>query len=126
VDEVAAHSGLSAPEVWDIEAHKEDLTYCYSARDLQQLCLVLAIRPIELFGGEVVEPGVSTDELVERIHTECRSCGITPEQFEDVVGYRLSECMEPSERLIEELNIDGLQRLCRELRIDWRRVLLSL
>ena len=31
-----------------------------------------------------------------------------------------------SESLLEDMTVDGLQWLCRELRIDWRRVLLSL
>jgi hypothetical protein len=34
--------------------------------------------------------------------------------------------MEPPERLFEEMSIDGLQWLCRELGIDWHRVILSL
>ena len=125
-DEVAARSGISAPEVWDIEADEEELTCCHSPRELQQLCRVLGIRPVELFGGEVDQPAVSADELVQCIHTECRSRGIALEQFEDAVGWYLSKCMQPSERLLEDMSIDGLQWLCRELHIDWRRVLLSL
>jgi len=126
VDEVAARSGLSAPEVWDIEACEDELACCYSPSEVQGLCRVLGIRPVELFGGEVDQPAVSADELVQCIHTECRSRGITLEQFEDAVGWYLSKCMQPSERLLEGLSIDGLQWLCRELHIDWRRVLLSL
>ena len=51
--------------------------------------------------------------------------GVTLEQFEDAVGWRLSACIEPPERLLEDMTVDGLQWLCRELHIDWRRVFLS-
>ena len=125
-DEFAERSGVSQAGVWDIEAFAGDLTSCYSLRDVQKFCRVLGIRPIELFADSIAEPPVFVDELVQRIHVECHSRGVTLEQFEDVVGWRLSACIEPPEHLLEDVTVDGLQWLCRELRIDWRRVFLSL
>jgi transcriptional regulator with XRE-family HTH domain len=121
--EVAARSGVSDAGVWDIEACEGDLTRCHSPRDVQKFCRVLGIHPVELFGEEISEPAVSADELVQLIHEECRSRGVTLEQFEDAVGWRLSACIEPRERLLEDMTVDGLQWLCRELRIDWRRAM---
>jgi hypothetical protein len=100
-----------------------DLTCCYSPSDVQKFCRVLGIRPAELFGGEISEPPVSPDELVRLIRKECHSRGVTLEQFEDAVGWRVSACIEPPERLLEDMTVDGLQWLCRELRIDWRRAI---
>lgn len=125
-DEVAQRSGVVSAGVWDIEECEGDLTCCYSPKDVQQFCRVLGIRPVELFVDEVAERPVSAEELVWRIHDECRSRGVTLEQSEDAVGWRLSACIEPPARLLEDMTIDGLQWLCRELRIDWHRVLLSL
>jgi transcriptional regulator with XRE-family HTH domain len=122
-DDVAAQSGVSDAGVWDIEACEGDLTCCYSPRDVQKFCRVLGIRPVELFGGEISESPVSADELVRLIHEQCHARGVTVEQFEDAVGWRLSACIEPPERLLEDMTVDGLQWLCRELRIDWRRAL---
>ena len=122
-DELAARSGVSDAGVWDIEEIDGDLTCCYSPSDVQKFCRVLGIHPAELFGGEISEPAVSPDELVRLIREECRSRSITLEQFEDAVGWRLSACIEPPERLLEDMTVDGLQWLCRELRIDWRRAI---
>lgn len=122
-DEVAARSGVTDAGIWDIEAFEGDLTCCYSPRDVQQFCRVLGIRPVELFGAGISEPPISPKELVLLIHTECRSRGVALEQFEDSVGWRLSACMEPPERLLEDMTVDGLKWLCRELRIDWQRAL---
>ncbi len=123
-DQIVAQSGLpiGASAILDIEACEGDLEN-YSPADIRTLCKVLGISPAELFGESFSEPPVSTDELVKLIRQECLSRGLTLEQFEDVVGWRLSGCIEPPERLLEDISIHGLQWLCRELRIDWRRVL---
>jgi hypothetical protein len=65
-------------------------------------------------------------ELVSRIHAECLKRGVTLEEFEDAVGWRLGQCMDPPERLLGDMTLDGLHWLCRELGIHWHRVILSL
>jgi len=55
------------------------------------------------FCDSIAESPVSADELVQRIHAECRSRGVTLGQFEDVVGWRLSACIEPPEHLLEDM-----------------------
>ena len=125
-DDAARLMGISSPSVWDIESHDDELLSCYSPRQVHQFCRVLGVRPVELFGVEIAESPVSATELVRLIHVQCRSRSVTLEQFEDAVGWRLSACLEPPEHLLEDISIDGLQWLCRELGIDWRRVLLAL
>jgi transcriptional regulator with XRE-family HTH domain len=125
-DEVASRSGVPSADVWEIEGLDGDLTCCYLPRQIQQFCRVLGIRPVELFGPDVSGPPVSADELVRRIEAECRARRVTLEEFEDAVGWGLSQCIDPPARLLENMTVDGLQWLCRELKIDWRRVLLDL
>jgi transcriptional regulator with XRE-family HTH domain len=105
-DEVAARSGISSADVWEIGGLDGDLTCCYSPKQLRQLCGVLGIHPVELFGGEVSEP-VSPEELVRLIHEECRLRGVTLEQFEDLVEWRLSACIEPPKKLLEDMTVDA-------------------
>lgn len=119
-------SGVHSADVWEIEGLEDDLVCFYSARDLQQFCRVLNIRPIQLFGEEISEPAVSVEELVQRIHEECRSRGVTLEQFDDGIGGCLTKCVEPAERMLFDMKLDGLRWVCQELHIDWRRVLLNL
>ena len=121
--EVAIRSGLYAATIWDIENCDGDLTNCYSPGELRKFCQVLRIHPVELFGEKISESEVSPEELVQLMHKECILRNVTLEQFEDAVGWRLSACIESPERLLEDLSIEGLQWLCRELRIDWRRAL---
>ena len=122
-DEVANKSGVSSAEIWDIEAYENELTSCHSPRAVQLFCRILGIQPVELFGGVASGPAISPAELVQLIREECRVRQVSLEQFEDVVGWRLCESIEPAEKLLEDLNVDGLQWLCRELRIDWLRVI---
>jgi hypothetical protein len=112
--------------VWDIEAVEDELTSCHSPADVRKFCQVLGARPSELFGIVTTEPAVSATDLVTLIKQECHKRGVTLEQFESAVGWRLSQSMDPPERLLHDMTLDGLQWLCRELGIHWHRVILSL
>ncbi len=125
-DEVASRCAISAPCVWDIESREDELTTCYSASDVQRFSEVLRIRPIEFFGEGIPAAPLSAVELVESIREECRSRKLTLEQFEDIVGWKLRDSLQPPDRILSDLSLDGLQWLCRELRVDWRRVLAAL
>ncbi|HEX3625577.1 MAG TPA: helix-turn-helix transcriptional regulator [Verrucomicrobiae bacterium] len=125
-EDIADRCGVHRLNIWEIEGLDGDLTMCYSPKEIQRFSRILGIRPVELFANSIPEPPVSAEELVRLIHAECRARGVTLEQFEDAVEWRLTDCVEPPEKLLEDMTVDGLQWLCRELRIDWRRVMLSL
>lgn len=125
-EDVASRSGVFHADIWEIEGLEDDLERCYSPKQVQQLCQTIQIRPIDLFADHFAETPVSATELVQLIHSECRARGITLEQFEDIVEWQLTRCIEPPDRLLEDMTVHGLKWLCRELHIDWRRVLLSL
>jgi DNA-binding XRE family transcriptional regulator len=125
-DEAARQMDISSPSVWDIESCDNEISTCYSPRNVQQFSRVLGVRPIDLFGGEAVGSPISATELVRLIHEQYRLRGVTLEQFENIVGWPLTACIEPPEHLLEDITIDGLQWLCRELGVNWLRVLLGL
>ena len=125
-DEAARRMGVSSPCIWDIESFEDELSCCFSPFEVRQFCAVLCARPGELFNVFTTESSVSAKALVERIHVECRKRGVTLDQFEDAVGWYLGPCMEPPERLLSDITLDGLKWLCRELGIDWHRVILGL
>jgi hypothetical protein len=112
--------------VWDIEATENELTSCYSPVEVGKFCHALGARPSELFGVTTDEPAVSAEQLAALIQSECRKRGVSLEQFEDAVGWRLTGSVNPPGRLFEDMTVDGIQWLCRELGIDWHRVILSL
>lgn len=132
--ELRERAGLSENEasqrmdvsVWDIEAVEDELTCCYSPAEVRQFCQILSARPSELFHITTSEPAVSAEDLVSLIQAECQQRGVSLEQFEEAVGWYLSRSMEPPERLLEDITVDGLQCLCRELGLSWHRVILSL
>jgi transcriptional regulator with XRE-family HTH domain len=125
-DEAARKMGISTASVWDIESFDDELSSVYSPSEIQRFAHVLGIRPIQFFGGPTSESPVSAVELVRLIHEQCRLRGVSLDQFEDSVRWRLSACIEPPQQLLEDISLDGLQWLCRELGISWYRLLLSL
>jgi transcriptional regulator with XRE-family HTH domain len=125
-DEAAQKMGISPPCVWDLESYEDELLTVYSPLDVQRFARVLGVRPIDFFGEESTEPPVTVDELVRLIHEECRVRKVSLEQFEDIAGWNLRQCLEPPARLLESISVDGLQDICREIHIDWRRVMMAL
>jgi hypothetical protein len=127
-DQVAAQVGLEigASAIWDIESHEDELSSCYSPAQVRRFCDLLRVTPAELFGMATPEPPISPRELVRLIDEECRRRHVSVEQFEDAVGWSLVGFMDPPERLFQDMTVDGLQWLCRELRVDWQRVMLGL
>lgn len=124
--DAAQQMDISSACIWDLETYEDELVDCYSPSDLRRFSQVLGIRPSELFGAEAVESPVAAADLVRLIREQCSTRDLTLEQFEDAVGWCLNGSMDPPERLFEDMTIAGLQWLCRELGIDWHRVLLSL
>jgi hypothetical protein len=122
-DEASWQMGISPSCLWDIESYEGDLPRCYSPIELRKFCQVLGIRSHELFGVDNIEPPISSAELVRLIHEQCCLRGITLEQFEDAVGWRLSAGIEAPDNLLKGMSVDGLQWLCRELGINWHRVI---
>jgi len=125
-DEAAQQMGISSPSVWDIESFEDELSSCYSPSEVQHFSRVLGVHAVELFDAKILDSPISAVELVRLIHEQCRLRAVSLEQFGDIVGWRLNACIEPPERLLEDISIDGLQWLCRELAIDWHRVISSL
>jgi len=120
--EAAGKMGISMSCLWDIESFDGELSACYSPEEVRSFCRVLGINPNELFGLPKVPP-ISAAELVVLIREQCRERGMTLEQFEDVVGWRLSEYMDTPSKLLEEISVDGLQWLCKELSVEWQRAI---
>jgi DNA-binding XRE family transcriptional regulator len=126
VDDLAQAVGLTSANIWDLESYDNELETCYSPADLGRFSRVLRVAPAELIGGPTAEPSISAAELVERVHQRVSDLGISLEELEERVGWRLSAVMSPPQRLLEDINIDGLRWLCRELGIAWQRVIAGL
>jgi transcriptional regulator with XRE-family HTH domain len=123
ISELADASGFSSASIYDIEQYESDLTSCYSPAELKKLCTPLRIKSSDLFGDPLSEPSVSAEDLARMIENECGVRNVSLQEFGRIVGWDLEASMTPAERLLSDLTIDAMQWLCRELRIDWRRVL---
>jgi DNA-binding XRE family transcriptional regulator len=125
-DEAASRMGISSASLWDIECCDDELKMIYSPAQIALFSRVLGIRARELFGIELEEGGISATELATLIREHCRSRRITVEQFEDSAGWSIAQSLEQPERFLHDYSIDGIQDICRELDINWQRVILSL
>jgi len=102
------------------------LASVYSPAELQRFAHALGSTPAAVLGIDSSGDSISAAQLVELVRAHCRAGSITMAQFEDVVGWSLAGILESPEQLLQEISIHGLQWLCRELAVDWRRVILGL
>ncbi len=126
VEEVAERTGLNEPSVWDIEVYPDELAMVYSPAQVQRFCRVLGITPAELLGVHTNEPPVTAEDLVARIREHGRAQSLSLEGFSEKVGWNLTGLLDPPDRLLAGIPIDGLQSLCAELGVDWQRVIVTL
>jgi transcriptional regulator with XRE-family HTH domain len=126
--QVAAGVGMEigASAVWDIESYEDDFSSCYTPVEVRRFCNLFGITPTELFGVTTTEAPISAQELVVLIKAECARRGVTLEQFEGAVGWHLAGFMDAPEALLEDMSVEGLQWLCREIGVDWHRVIRGL
>ena len=138
VEELAARCGIDGfhaidireIEGWPVEGLGEDNywndTDGYSPKCLQTCCHLMGIRLIDLFGTDITGSALSGNDLARLIHTECRLRGVTLNQFADQVltCFNLEEFVNNPTGL-ENVLIRDLQRLGRELCIDWRRLIVN-
>jgi transcriptional regulator with XRE-family HTH domain len=125
-EEAAERMGVTTHSIWDLKTYANELITVYSPDHLRRFARILAVSPLDFFDAKECGPPVSPAELAQMIRVQCQSRNVTLVQFEDIVGWRLNECMDPPERLLTDMSVDGLQRLCRELNLDWLRVINAL
>lgn len=126
LDQVAAQCGIDnigGAAIRDIETHEDELSTVHSPMNLRKLATLLEVHPAEFFTDKIPDSRISAQELVTLIQQEYTARGLTLEQFEDLVGWTLRDYIDSPEKLLSDMSIDGLQWLCRELRIDWLRAL---
>jgi pyridoxal phosphate enzyme (YggS family) len=119
-------TGFSTSAIYDLEQCEGDVEDCYSGVQVAKFCRVLGVRAVDLFAPEFAEAPISVETVVDLIRNECATRKMTVEQFEDVVGWSLAGYLNEPQKLLADMTIAGLQWLCRELRIDWKRVLAAL
>ena len=125
-DEVAKRMGISSPSIWDIESDDQELFMCYSIAKVQRFCSVLGIGPRDLFAIHSTLSPITPAELAELIREHCRSRSIGIEQLEEACSWSIAKSLDEPERFRHDYPIDGVRHICRELGIDWGRVILSL
>ena len=124
-DDAASLMGISSPWLWDIECYDDELPNC-SPGQIRRFCQMLGIAPRELFGIDLDAPPITASELAARIRERCRAGNISVDQFEDACGWLVAKSLDDPERFLhDDYSIEGIQDICREANVDWRRFMLS-
>ena len=127
--EVAALMGISSACYYDIEACWDELIHVCRLKDISNLCRILGLPARDLFRDYAVNlsaPMISFGEVLGRVTEHCRLRRMSIGEFEDVAGWRLSECLADPKKAVEDWCVDCLRDICREIGIDWFQVVAGL
>ena len=108
---------IGISHTWDLEDYEDDLSLTLSLAELSRLCEVLNLTPYELFEQLPPEHTISPSDLRDAVVEHCHRRGWTIEKFGDEVGWEMQGLIENPAEYLSELNLDGLQDICRHLGI---------
>jgi transcriptional regulator with XRE-family HTH domain len=107
---------------FDIEHHDDEVISVPSLDQVRRLASLLGVSVASL----VIEPGqpipsgrLTYPELVARIKSHLGTSGQTLEEFEDIVGWSLSEFMAGEQEALRFYSIDFLKSLSEALGVEW-------
>lgn len=120
--ELATLLGTSAAAIHDIEANDDELFRSYSLAELGLIAGVLGREVAQLLNCETQEPPIHVAGLIQQIRRQSEESPATIKEFENSIGWRMTGLIESPETLMADLTVEGLQRLCAAVELDWRRV----
>ena len=123
--QMSATGITSRNNYYDIEQFDDEMTGNCSLNNISRICNLLNIHPRDLFCGEMLSQ-LTLEEVIAKIKEHCAKNKISVSQFEDAAGWRVESCLSNPNAALEEWNLDCLKDVCRELQIDWQRVVSSL
>ncbi len=114
--------GMSAMEYFDLELHDDELPTVASLDQIRRLAAALGVTAAALLSedGAAVPAGrISYPQLVERTREYLVDAGLTQEQFENQLGWRLDDFFESEQKMLASCNLEFLKALCAGLGVPW-------
>ena len=124
-EEIASIVGMSALNYRDLEDFPGDITTGLSLSQLAKLASALAIRTDLLFEDiPSDESNITREHLSSIIAQFLSDTGTAVTDFEDRTGFIITPALNDASEILN-WNLDCLRCVCREIGIDWTRVLRS-
>ncbi|MDB6023367.1 MAG: hypothetical protein JWQ04_3224 [Pedosphaera sp.] len=125
-EEAARRMCLSHSLLRSIESDDDELTAVHSPADIQRFCSVLGVRPCELLAVRCQAKPLTPEEIAANIFHHCRAEGMTVTHFEEMVGWCVTRSLEKPQRFFHDYSLDALRDICRELDLEWERIIVGL
>ena len=124
---IAASLDLTFEGYRDLESFDDEVFDCLSLRQVKTLAEILGVSTVALVapeGAAIPSAPMSPEELVRRLVDHIASQHFTADSFGDHVGWDVVPAVNHAPSIWDDWNIDCLTDVCRELAVDWLRVLL--
>ncbi|HZV35139.1 MAG TPA: helix-turn-helix transcriptional regulator [Verrucomicrobiae bacterium] len=125
-EEAARRMCISRSLLRSLESNDDELTALHSPADVQRFCHVLGVRPAELLDVKCQGKPLTPEDIAAKIFDHCRKKGVDISQFEDTVGWCVTRSLEKPRRFLQDYSLDALRDICRELNLEWERLVAGL
>ncbi|HWF19597.1 MAG TPA: helix-turn-helix transcriptional regulator [Verrucomicrobiae bacterium] len=125
-EEAARRMCVSRSMLRNLESEDDELTAVHSPADVQRFCSVLGVRPAELLEVKCSSKPLTPEEIAATIFEHCQKKGMNVSHFEDTVGWCVARSLEEPRRFLHDYSLDALHDICRELNLEWERLVAGL
>jgi transcriptional regulator with XRE-family HTH domain len=121
-EQAASQMCVTVAAISAMETDDDEIGSCRTLADIRRFSDVLRITPRELFDIPATVSALRPAALAQLIRDHCQSRGISIDQFKKAVGWPLGTSVEGLGDLKHDPSLVVVADICRELKIDWRRV----
>lgn len=125
-EEAARRMCLSQSLLRNLESDDDELTAVHSPADVQRICSVLGVRPCDLLDVKCHGKPLTPEEIAASIFDHCQKNGMDISNFEETVGWCVARSLEEPRRFLHDYSLDALRDICRELNLEWERLVAGL
>ncbi len=125
-EEAARRMCLSPSLLRSLESDDDELTAVHSPADVQRFCSALGVRPCDLLDVKCQSKPLTPEEIAASIFDHCRKKGMDVAHFEETVGWCVARSLEEPKRFLHDYSLDALRDICRELDLEWERLVAGL
>jgi hypothetical protein len=116
--EVAALTGMSLPNYYDLENCDSELNMAISLGELSKLSSVLGISTRFIFDDKTDGQPISPEQLCAKIKSYLDAKNMSIANFEDRVGFTIEPSLHDASK-VSDWNIDCLRFVCEEIGVNW-------
>ena len=119
--EMASLLGMTIDSYCDLEAYDDEILTVPSLDQVKRLSNIFGMPTSRLFSenNEHINRHWNYEMLIDKVNDHLRSNHLSQENFEDLIGWDMSNFFESEEKCTTSFNVEFIQVLCAKIGENW-------